>query len=279
MGAVKPLALPPDISQEIFAKFLAQAKDVVGKENVTTISSADQLSDGSYLEQPFTHDPYHILEQDSFLASAVICPRSVPDVQVLVKLAAEFSIPIWPTSIGRNVGYGGAAPRVSGSVVLNLGKHMNRILESNLGIVTKLGMGLFPNPGGYQSYLITFPRDNDLEKIVEIIRPLRLQMVIQNVPTLRHILLDAGVMGKKSDYVSDIDKPLDDDQLDEIARKLKLGRWNFYGALYGPEPVRQALWGVIKSAFSTIEGAKFFFPEDIKEPYTRLSKEFPLLTS
>lgn len=34
----------------------------------------------------------------------------------------------------------------------------------------------------------------------------------------------------------------------------------------GPEPIREALWGVIKSAFSTIEGAKFFFPEDIKEP-------------
>lgn len=34
----------------------------------------------------------------------------------------------------------------------------------------------------------------------------------------------------------------------------------------GPEPIREALCGVIKSAFSTIEGAKFFFPEDIKEP-------------
>lgn len=30
-----------------------------------------------------------------------------------------------------------------------------------------------PNPGGYQSYLITFPREEDLHRAVEIIRPLR----------------------------------------------------------------------------------------------------------
>lgn len=42
-------------------------------------------------------------------------------------------------------------------------------------------------------------------------------MVIQNVPTLRHILLDAAVMGKKSHFVSDINRPLEADQLDKIA--------------------------------------------------------------
>lgn len=30
-----------------------------------------------------------------------------------------------------------------------------------------------PNPGGYQSYLMTFPREEDLHQAVEIIRPLR----------------------------------------------------------------------------------------------------------
>lgn len=31
-----------------------------------------------------------------------------------------------------------------------------------------------PNPGGYQAYLITLPKDDDLHKALEIIRPLRL---------------------------------------------------------------------------------------------------------
>lgn len=137
--------------------------------------------------------------------------------------------------------------------------------QSNLGITTKMGMWLMPNPGGYQSYLITIPREEDLKQAVDIIRPLRLGMILQNVPTLRHILLDAAVMGHKSDYTSDISKPLDDAELDAIAEKLNLGRWNFYGALYGPEPIRNAMWGVVKQAFSSIPGAKFYFPEDRKE--------------
>lgn len=66
--------------------------------------------------------------------------------------------------------------------------------QSSLGIVVKMGVWLMVNPGGYQSYLITFPRDEDLHRAVEIIRPLRLSMVLQNVPTIRHIVLDAAVM-------------------------------------------------------------------------------------
>lgn len=90
------------------------------------------------------------------------------------------------------------------------------------------------------------------------------QMVLQNVPTLRHILLDAAVNGNKKSYTLK-DEPLNDEDLDAIAKKLKLGRWNFYGAVYGPEPVRNVLWSVIKQAFSTIEGAQFIFPEDTKD--------------
>ena len=50
-----------------------------------------------------------------------------------------------------------------------------------------------------------------------------------------------------------------------IAKRLNLGRWNFYGALYGPKPVRDSIYEAIKAAFSTIEGAKFYFPQDMPE--------------
>lgn len=56
-------------------------------------------------------------------------------------------------------------------------------------------------------------------------------MIIQNVPTLRHILMDAGILGKRSDYTLD-DGPIDDAGLEAISKKLNLGIWNFYGALY-----------------------------------------------
>lgn len=66
--------------------------------------------------------------------------------------------------------------------------------QSSLGIVVKMGIWLMTNPGGYQSYMVTLPRDRDLHQALEIIRPLRVGMVLQNVPTIRSLVLDAAVM-------------------------------------------------------------------------------------
>jgi len=141
--------------------------------------------------------------------------------------------------------------------------------QGSVGIVVKMGIWLMPNPGGYQSYMITLPRDEDLHQCMEIIRPLRVSMVLQNVPTLRSTLMDAAVYNPKAHYTKS-DKPLSSAELDQIAKDLNIGRWNFYGALYGPEPIRKALWAVIKEAFSAIPGAKFYFPEDRKEMHSVL---------
>ncbi|KIY01585.1 uncharacterized protein Z520_03137 [Fonsecaea multimorphosa CBS 102226] len=381
-----PIVLPPGISSQTFKSFTQRLVDIVGQENVTIVSKATDLSQESYLDPSKAHDMFHILDAQYFVSSAVVAPRDVPDVQAIMRLCNEFEIPVWPFSIGRNVGYGGAAPRVPGSIGMDLGQHMNKILEVNvegayalvepgvrfsdlhdylvennlreklwidvpdigggsvlgntcergvgytpygdhymmhcgmevvlpdgslvrtgmgalpnpdadpglgphaqpgndcwqlfnygfgpyndgiftqpaLGVVVKMGIWLMANPGGYQSYLVTIPRDEDLHQAVEIIRPLRVGMVLQNVPTLRHVLLDAAVMGDRKTY-SNSTKPLTDAEIDGIARKLNLGRWNFYGALYGPPLVREAMWQVVKASFGQIPGAKFYFPEDMPD--------------
>lgn len=74
---------------------------------------------------------YHITTKEYLVASAVVAPRNVPEVQAIVRLCNDFEIPLWPFSIGRNVGYGGAAPRVTGSVGLDMGRNMKKILEVN----------------------------------------------------------------------------------------------------------------------------------------------------
>ena len=40
----------------------------------------------------------------------------------------------------------------------------------------------------HQSYMITFPREEDLEHIVEIIRPLAQKRMLGNIPQLRHVI-------------------------------------------------------------------------------------------
>lgn len=126
-----PLVLPPGVTSSQFSQFIKRAEKVCGGENIYLIEREDQLVDGSYKEPNKTHDMHAILDRSYFVCSATISPRKVPEVQELMKLFNEFDIPVWPFSIGRNTGYGGAAPRVPGSICLNLGKHMNRVLEVN----------------------------------------------------------------------------------------------------------------------------------------------------
>ena len=122
--------LPPDFNVDSFSQALEEPKDVVGRQNVEIIRASD-LEDQSYHAPPKTHDPLHILPQDSLIASAVVCPTSTEDVQQIMRIANKHHMPIWPVSIGRNFGYGGAAPRLRGSVVLDLGRRMNKVLEIN----------------------------------------------------------------------------------------------------------------------------------------------------
>jgi hypothetical protein len=70
--------------------------------------------------------------------------------------------------------------------------------------------------------------------------------------------------GNRKSY-TDSDKPLNDQELDAIAGKLNLGRWNFYGAVYGPPPVRDVLLSVIKQSFPQIPGAKYYEPKDMPD--------------
>jgi len=147
------LVLPPKLSFGDFSEFIQDVIGLVGSENVEIIHSKDQVQDGSYMNPKHSHDPHHVMDQDYFLASAIVAPRNVGDVQYesfekcglkmrkplltwlirsIVGLANKFSFPLWPISIGRNSGYGGAAPRVSGSVVLDMGKNMNKVLEVNV---------------------------------------------------------------------------------------------------------------------------------------------------
>ncbi|MEU9448962.1 FAD-binding oxidoreductase [Streptomyces sp. NPDC048277] len=73
-------------------------------------------------------DPYTYLESDEFDASAALLPTSTEQVQAVVRIANEHGVPLSTFSQGRNNTYGGSAPRLRGSVLVNL-RNMNRVLE------------------------------------------------------------------------------------------------------------------------------------------------------
>ena len=65
---------------------------------------------------------------DWYKPGAVLLPGSVEEVQAILRIANEHRTPVWTSSQGRNKGYGGGAPRVSGSFAVSL-RRMNRVLE------------------------------------------------------------------------------------------------------------------------------------------------------
>ncbi|KAI1343470.1 glycolate oxidase [Xylariaceae sp. FL0016] len=389
----RPAVLPPDVSPEAFQSAIQELRSAIGVENVTITDQ--ELVDGWYIENPNTHDAFHIADQESLISSAVVYPGSTAEVQTVMRWANKHAIPIYPISLGRNVGYGGAAPRVPGGVVLDLGKRMHSILkidaenascvvepgvtyfrlyeeiqkrglplwidtpdlgggsvlgnaidrgvgytpygdhfasrcgmeivlpsgellrtgmgampgprgadgedednptwqsfqhafgpsidglfsQSNFGIVTKMGMQLMPE-ANHQSYVLTFPRDDDFEAIVEIIRPLAQRGILGNIPQLRHVIQELNVTGRsKADFLADLGvdvqgtdsaaalnaTPMTRAQVAAAAKSLPLGdcAWVFYGCQYGtPEGIAQQL-AAVGAAFAQIPGSAFYRPADL----------------
>ena len=350
--------IPPGLTASDFSDALEQFRRAVGRDHVYT---GEQLS--SYV------DPYSITTQDAdHSASAAVAPASTEEVQAVLKIANHFGVPLWPISCGKNHGYGGAAPAMPGTVVLDLNR-MNRILEvnvesgyallepgvsyfdlyqhiqergyklwldvpdagwgsvvgnalergvgytpygdhfmmqcgmevvlpsgelvrtgmgampgsnawqlfkygygpyldgmfsqSNFGVVTKMGIWLMPEPPGYRPYMISFEREEDIDEVVEVLRPLKVNSVIQNAATIRSLLLVASINATRSQYHNG-PGPIPDSAARKIMADQDIGMWNFYGALYGPPPVMDTLWTIIRDSFAKIRGARFFTPEERK---------------
>ena len=116
------MPLPPGVSAKDFLAVLRQFEGVVGKEWVFSSDEDVELYRDSY--SPFWHEP------EDPVPSAAVAPDGVEQIQQIVRIANKYKVPLWTVSTGKNLAYGGSAPRLSGSVVLDL-KRMNRILEVN----------------------------------------------------------------------------------------------------------------------------------------------------
>lgn len=93
--------------------FLTQAAAIVGAENVVLPGTAE-----GYV------DPYPL--HTGRPGAAGVRPGSVEEVQAIVRLANETGTALWTFSRGKNLGYGGPAPRQGDQVVLDLSR-MNKI--------------------------------------------------------------------------------------------------------------------------------------------------------
>jgi 4-cresol dehydrogenase (hydroxylating) len=340
---------PPGVAESDFQLALAGFVAIAGRDAVLS-------ADGAL--EPYL-DPFAPGDARSFEASAVVMASNVEHVRALLAVANRYRVPVWSVSTGRNFAYGGAAPRLKGSVVLDL-QRMNRVLEinetlgyavvepgvsyydlyralkaqgsrfwldppaagwgsvlgntlergfgttpygdhammqcgmevalangdlvrtgmgamngsqewqvfkpgfgpsydsifmqSNFGIVTKLGIWLMPAPEGYMLFRYTFKHDADLESIVETLRPLKLDDTIQSNAVIESaVRWGAGLSVRKHWY--DGPGAMPDAAIDAMTRTLGIGRWNLRFCLYGPKALVKARRDVIRPRFAAIADA------------------------
>ena len=347
--------LPPGLSEGEFSRALEAFADAVGSDGVLRLQEQ--------VEEYF--DPYFFGDTRTFVPSAAAMPRTVEEVRAVLAVANEYGIPLWTVSQGRNYAYGGAAPRVRGSVVLDL-KRMNRVLEineecgyalvepgvrffdlyehlreggydlwvsvpdlgwgsiigntlergfgytpygdhsqfqcgmevvlvngdvvrmgmgaatnstawqlykggygpshdglfmqSNFGVVTKMGVWLMPRPKRAIACTLKAQEEADLGPVIEALRPLLLGQIIQSNVQVGNALAIASMISGRDQWF-DGDGPLPDAVVKEITQHLGLGWWNAKFGLYGTKELADARLKAVQKAFERIPGAELVFQE------------------
>jgi 4-cresol dehydrogenase (hydroxylating) len=329
--------------------FLTAAATLLGAENVSFGTDVE-----GYL------DAYALGDARKFLPAGAVRPAEVPEVQALVRLANEYGVALWPIGRGKNLGYGGPAPRLPGSVVIDLGR-MNRVvrvddetayaivepgvsffdlyeelqtrksrlwasvpdlgwgsvvgnalergygytahgdhqqyvcglevvlptgelirtgmgalpgsevwalykggfgpgfeglfMQSNLGIVTKMGVWLMPRPERFSACRITIDSEAALPQLVDAMRELKLDGTIDGVVNAANAVgVAAGQSPRERWYAGDGVVP--DEVVDTIASDLGIGRWNVKCSMYGSDALLDVKLTRLREVVGRIPGSR-----------------------
>ncbi|MCI3273464.1 FAD-binding oxidoreductase [Streptomyces cylindrosporus] len=139
-------------------------------------------------------------------------------------------------------------------------------MQSNFGVVVKMGVWLMPKPEVYAPFWIHVPREADLVPLMDTLRRLRLDRTIEGVPSMYNTLTLASITGERSRWYEG-DGPTPDHIVDQIAGDLQVGRWSVHGALWDDNVVADHKIEKITAAIGRIPGARVLAtkhaPEDI----------------
>ena len=112
-------------------------------------------------------------------------------------------------------------------------------LQSNLGIVTKLGLWLTPQPDAYLSCFFEMPELDDIETMTNAFGSLRQSGVIPNTVFVSNIVEVMALIKKRVD-IWDGEGPIPQSVLRQVQKEYHLGYWNAKFGLFGPRRILQA---------------------------------------
>lgn len=130
---MSPLILPPGFDPARLRAVRAALASAIGAEHVFL----EDLDRTAYADK-------FAVDVDHNRPLGGVAPSSTDEVRAIVRIAAEHKLPLWPISRGKNLGYGGSAPRLSGSLVLDLSRMKKiEIDEDNGTVLLEPGVGFY----------------------------------------------------------------------------------------------------------------------------------------
>ncbi|WZH42046.1 glycolate oxidase [Fusarium acuminatum] len=342
---------PPGFTKDGFDDMIEELKSIIGGENVHTGETLLHFSD------PFSR-------RVNNLPSAAVCPETTDQVCGILALANRLRFPLWTTSKGKNLGYGGPAPRVGGSVVLSLyrmkrilevnekaafavvepgvsffdlyehcrthklavwpsmpaiawgsvlgnaldrgfgytafGDHQNHIcgmevllpdgqlirtgqwaadnapsafackasfgpqvdglfLQSNLGVVTKLGIWMQPQPEATMTVRLEMDKIEDLADLIEILAKLRLEDIINNDPSIFNVFRRISRLAPRHELYSG-PGAMPESLVADLMKKHNLPYWTTWFSFYGSKEIVQSRLAITQKTINdTNPGARLAY--------------------
>ncbi len=133
--------------------------------------------------------------------------------------------------------------------------------QSNLGIVTRMGLWLMPKPESFTTFYLRMPDDAHLEEAIDRIRPLRLDGTIT---AALHLANDMRIISARGRYPwdkTDNVMPMPDALRAQIRRDNGIGMWNVAGAFSGSGGRVRASGRALKRALGPMARYLTFVPE------------------
>jgi 4-cresol dehydrogenase (hydroxylating) len=156
----------------------------------------------------------------------------------------------------------------------SLGPSLDQLfMQSNFGIVTKMGVWLMPWPECYMPLRLRVWNEDDLGPVVDTLRMLMLDRTIENVPQIWNAIAHASVISTRAPWYQG-DGPIPDPVIDHMARELAIGRWYMRFALYGDENVVDLRFRKVKETFERIPGAEVWGEKHAPEEMDGLAHPF-----
>jgi 4-cresol dehydrogenase (hydroxylating) len=131
--------------------------------------------------------------------------------------------------------------------------------QSSLGVVTKMGFWLFPQPEACFTGSIELQRLDDIDPMIDLMNELEYSNIFNGMPSI-----SSPVLTRHSPALMEVVP--DAAELERLVKETGLAAWRASATFYGPEKIVSAQWDYVKQRFAGFPGVKFIDGPMIKLP-------------